>query len=145
MRRISILSIFLAFLAASHTVALPWALPAADQSEANFLCADPKSSSGLLELLDPTGGALQKATCGGFTCSSTQVCIYCGNSATCRPQGDTCCYPGFCSASQQCIDCGGIRGCYARGSSCCGSVFTPSLICRPDQKCDNVTKQCVPR
>lgn len=133
MNRFSTLLILLVCLGASYTAALP---VAAD-------CAGQKSSSGFLDFLDPTGGALQRANCGGWTCSSTQDCVYCGNSFSCRPKGDTCCYPSFCPASQECILCGNFRNCYPDGSTCCDGTF--GLICRPDQRCDWIAKRCVPR
>jgi hypothetical protein len=141
MKRTLLLSTLFAFLGVS--VAMADAPALSKPAETAAFCAIQENSSEWLKSLDPTKGAVDKANCGAFTCTGTQVCIYCGNSLSCRPQGDTCCYPGFCSAGQTCIQCGAFKNCYPAGSTCCDGTY--GLVCSPAQRCDWINRQCVPR
>ena len=141
MKRTLTISTLLVFIGASYAMAHASVLSKAAEPAA--FCAIQENSSEWVNSLDPTIGALEKTTCGGFTCSGTQVCIYCGNSLSCRPQGDTCCYPGFCSAGNTCIQCGAYKNCYPTGSTCCDGTY--GLVCSPSQRCDWINKRCVPR
>ena len=74
----------------------------------------------------------QAANCGGFTCSSTQSCYYCGTSLSCQPTGSSCCSGGtrFCSPSQICLYCNVGSTCQPPGTTCCGG--SP---CQPPHSC----------
>lgn len=139
-------TILMVLCGASALLAQPLALDPAAPAGMSSVCASPGAetvTADLLTNLDPVAGAVAAGNCGAFNCTTSQDCIFCGSQLSCRPAGETCCYPDFCSPTETCILCGGHQGCYPQGSTCCGSVFGGSTVCAPHQTCDNVTQRCV--
>jgi hypothetical protein len=104
--------------------------------QAIFAPAPPQATPATLPQ-QPEKDRVNKATCGPFFCTGTQVCVFCGNSYSCQPAGYTCCGPGFCDSTQTCVFCSNFLSCQPTGSSCCYNS-----ICRPGQTCDSVSRFC---